>query len=72
MKFLNGTPYKIVFIFLFVCNLPAMASRSGAHHPDLLIIYLSTAGILLLIVEYKKIVEKVKYFIHKLIGIVKK
>ncbi len=72
MKYLKSTPYKMVFVFLFVCNLPLMAARPSAFNSYLPIIYGVVAGTLLLIVEFRKVFEKLKYFTHKLIGIVKK
>lgn len=71
MKRLNSTPFKMVFVLLFVCHLPVMAARPSAFNSDLPVIYAVVAGTLLLIVEYRKVLEKLKYFTHKLIHKVK-
>lgn len=71
MKRLNSTPFKMVFVLQFVCHLPAMAARPSAFNSDLPVIYAVVAGTLLLIVEYRKVIEKLKYFTHKLMGKVK-
>ncbi|MFY7731964.1 MAG: hypothetical protein ACOVSR_00680 [Bacteroidia bacterium] len=54
MNLFKSTPYKILLFLLFANTLPLIAARPSAFNSDLPILYRVVAGLLFLIVEFKK------------------
>ncbi len=72
MKPFKSTPYKIVLLLLFANNFPLFAARPSAFNSDLPILYAAIAGLLFLIVEFRKVLNVLKSFTYRIVNLGKK
>jgi hypothetical protein len=72
MKSPKSLSYKLLLLLLLTCNIPLMAARPSAFNSDLPVLYAAVAGLLFLIVEFRKLVNMLKNVTHKIINSAKK
>ena len=68
MNSFKSTPYKLLLLLLLTCNISLMAARPSAFNSDLPILYAVVAGLLFLIVEFRKLVNMLKNVTYKIIN----